>query len=75
MTQTQAVLDWLMTGDGITSFDAFKELGVTRLSAIIFNLRKKGYEIASEELTTINRFGSKVRYSRYTLESAVPQNQ
>lgn len=68
MTQTQAVLDWLMSGDSISSLEAFKELGITRLSAIIFNLRKKGYCITSEDEKTVNRFGSTVVFSRYKLE-------
>lgn len=66
-TQQQAVLDWLKTGTGISSFDAFKALGVTRLSAIIFNLRKKGYDIESEEVEVTNRFGANVRVARYYL--------
>lgn len=70
MTQTQAVLDWLMSGDSISSLEAFKELGITRLSAIIFNLRKKGYNITSEDEKTVNRFGSTVVFSRYKLEEA-----
>lgn len=70
MTQTQAVLDWLMSGDSISSLEAFKELGITRLSAIIFRLRQKGYRITSEDEKTVNRFGSTVVFSRYKLEEA-----
>ena len=69
MTQTQAVLDWLKSGDTISSFEAFKELGVTRLSAIIFQLRKKGYNITSTDEKTTNRFGGTVTFSRYKLET------
>lgn len=70
MTQTQAVLDWLMSGDSISSFEAFKELGVTRLSAIVFRLRQKGYNITSTDEKTTNRFGGTVTFSRYKLEEA-----
>lgn len=66
-TQQTAVLDWLKTGTGITSMEAFKALGVTRLSAIIFELRKKGYYITSEESIVKNRFGANVRIARYYL--------
>lgn len=68
MTQTQAVLDWLKSGDTISSFEAFRELGVTRLSAIIFRLRQKGYSITSVDEKTTNRFGGTVTFSRYKLE-------
>jgi hypothetical protein len=70
-TQQQAVLDWLKTGTGISSMDAFKALGVTRLSAVIFNLRKKGYNIESEEIETTTRFGSRVKIARYYLKDPV----
>ena len=69
MTQTQAVLDWLRSGDSISSYEAFKELGVTRLSAIIFRLRQKGYSITSVDEKTTNRFGGTVTFSRYKLEA------
>ena len=67
MTQTQAVLDRLSSGRGITSMEAFNELGVTRLSAIIFSLRKKGYRIESETVESTNRYGEVVRFSRYSM--------
>lgn len=70
MTQTQAVLEWLKTGDSISSFEAFKELGITRLSSIIFTLRRRGYHITSTNEKTTNRFGSTVVFSRYKLEEA-----
>lgn len=70
-TQQQAVLDWLKTGTGISSMDAFKALGVTRLSAVVFNLRKKGYNIESEEIETTTRFGNKVKIARYYLKDPV----
>ena len=69
-TQQQAVLDWLKTGTGISSMDAFKALGVTRLSAIIFNLRKKGHNIESEEVEATTRFGNRVKIARYYLRDS-----
>lgn len=74
-TQQQAVLDWLKTGTGISSMDAFKALGVTRLSAVVFNLRKKGYNIESEEIETTTRFGSRVKIARYYLKDPVDSGE
>lgn len=74
-TQQQAVLDWLKTGTGISSMDAFKALGVTRLSAVVFNLRKKGYNIESEEIETTTRFGSRVKIARYYLRDPVDSGE
>ena len=69
MTQTEAVLDILKSGDSISSLEAFQEFGITRLSSIIFNLRKKGYAITSDNIKTTNRFGGTVTFSRYRLEA------
>lgn len=66
MTQKEAVLRHLKHFKGITSFEAFTEYGATRLSAIIFELRKR-YEITDEWIERTNRFGENVRFKRYIL--------
>lgn len=66
-TLTDRVLDYMKTFGSITSLDAFKDLGVTRLSASIFNLRNKGYNIVSIDEKAKNRYGDVVHYSRYEL--------
>lgn len=68
MTQREVVLDILKSGDSISSMEAFAEFGITRLSAIVFDLRKRGYNITSKDETTTNRYGGKVTFSRYFLE-------
>lgn len=67
MNKTKAVLGWLETYTSISSLEAFENLGVTRLGAIIFNLRKRGYDIETVTVETIDRFGNKVRFARYYL--------
>ena len=44
---TGRVFQHLKDNEGITSKEAFELYGATRLSAIIFNLRKAGYKINS----------------------------
>lgn len=73
-TQRQAVLEWLQTGAGITSMEAFKELGATRLSAIIFDLRKRGYNIEAQDVQVKNRFGNTVTIARYRLQDSPADN-
>lgn len=70
MTQREAILKVLKSGDTISSMEAFAEFGITRLSAIIFDLRKRGYDITSTDEKTTNRFGGTVVFSRYKLEEA-----
>ena len=66
MTQREMILRHLKMFKGITSFEAFSEYGATRLSAIIFDLRKR-YEIADEWIEKTNRFGENVRFKKYML--------
>lgn len=67
ITQETRVLNYMVDNGSITSWEAIKEFGITRLSAKIFNLRNKGYFIESEWENTINRYGDKVKYARYVL--------
>lgn len=57
-SQTEAVLKVLNNKGYITSFDAFNKYGVTRLSAIIYNLRHSGFNITTEKMSSKNRFGN-----------------
>ena len=67
MNKTQVVLEHLKNNVGITSMEAFQKYGATRLSAIIFNLRKKGYDIINVEHEDIDRYGNNCRYVEYRL--------
>ena len=53
----------------ITSWEAFMEYGITRLSAIIYDLRhKSGMSIKADNVTRTNRYGNLVNFSKYSLE-------
>ena len=68
MNKTKAVLIHLEEKGSITSWEAIKEYGATRLSAIIFNLRKKyKMNIETEKVEFTDRFGSKASYAKYIL--------
>lgn len=61
------VLQYLKTHKkGITSMEAFEKFGVTRLSAVIFILRKE-YKIEAIHCEAKNRYGEKVRFDRFKL--------
>lgn len=66
--QQQRVLDYMREKGSITSMEAFQNLGTTRLSAVIFCLRKKGHDIRSATESFKNRYNENVWYSRYTLK-------
>lgn len=75
MTKTQAVLQWLQTGSSISSMEAIQNFGATRLSAIIFNLRRKGYNIEAVTCEGTDRFGNPMRFARYYLRESDGNNK
>jgi hypothetical protein len=72
--QSARVLNYMLNFGSISSMEAFRDLGVTRLSAVIFNLKRKGFNITSTTESTVNRFGESVHYSRYTVKQNEYQN-
>ncbi len=70
MNKTKAIMLHLQEKGSITSWEAIKEYGATRLSAIIYNLRYKyGMEIETEQVDFTDRFGSKASYGKYVLKN------
>lgn len=65
-SQREKVLNHLMN-NSLTSMQAFENYGITRLSAIIFNLRDEGYNINTTMCHSVNRFGNFCIYAKYTL--------
>jgi ribosomal protein S8 len=64
VTQKQRILEHLKKHGEITSWEAIKEYGCTRLAAVIATL-KNDYSIVSEPKTVTNRFGDKVTVAKY----------
>lgn len=67
MTQEEMVLQYMQDFGSITTWDAFRDLGITRLSAKIFNLRAKLIDIDDEVISSTNRYGEKVHFKKYFL--------
>ncbi len=67
-TQIQSVLDFIQSHRGITSLQAIRKFGATRLSGIIYRLRNEFpyWNIKSEWVVVKTRFG-KVRVKKYYL--------
>jgi len=62
-----AILEHLRKYPWLTSEEAFRKYGITRLAACIFDLREKGYDIETVMVETETRFGESCRYARYIL--------
>lgn len=67
MTQQERVLKYLEDFGSITPREAFNDLGVYRLSAVIYDLRDKGFKIDTETEHSKNRYGEATNYARYVL--------
>lgn len=65
--QQQRVLDYMTEHGSITSMEAFQHLGTTRLSAVIYCLKKKGVRIKTVTESFRNRYNEPVYYSRYSV--------
>ena len=62
--KTQLVLEHLKTYGSINSIEAIELYGATRLSSIIFNLRKH-YCIRSVDSIVTDKYGNTEKYTKY----------
>ena len=70
-TQTKDILNFMKTHKkGITSKDAFERFGSTRLSGLIYSLRKQGYDITTHYENVMTRYGNMVEIARYKLNGS-----
>mgnify|MGYP003289265498 CR=1 FL=1 len=67
VNQTTKIKEHLIEHRHITSLDAFKLYGCTRLSAKIFNLRKNGWVIDTQDVTSKDRYGDTCVFADYLL--------
>ena len=64
-SQTKDILNYMETHSSITSIEAINMFNATRLSAIIYNLRKYGYDIESKDCAVKNKYGRVIHYTKY----------
>ena len=68
MTNQEArLLDYLKLNKKISPMEAWTELGIYRLSDVVFKLRNKNYEIETERKSVVNRFNEVCSFAEYTL--------
>jgi len=68
MTQAHRVLDWLESGKTITTLDSFRDLGITRLAARIYELKKEGHTINKRTFKVINRWSEECHIAEYFID-------
>ena len=73
MTQLQRLEEYLLTHDNINPLQAWNELGIYRLSAVVFDLRKEGLNIHTGRMKVRNKFGETCEVGLYSIVKAVPE--
>lgn len=70
MNQHQLILQYLENNGSITPMEAFRELGITKLSTRIGELSRMGYQFDRVMETSLNRNGHECRFMRYRKAAA-----
>ena len=68
MNQCEKIVLYIQKFGSISSLEAFQDIGITRLSARIYELREEGYQFEETFETSKNRFGESVSYKRYRFQ-------
>ena len=69
MTQVERLADWLNAGRNINPLEAWTALGIYRLSARVFDLRKAGWHIGMKMVDVENQFGETVKVAQYRMDT------
>ena len=68
MTQKERVLQYCKDFGSISTLEAFKDLGITRLSARIWDIERGGRNVKRTLETGKNRYGEPTHWIRYIIE-------
>lgn len=66
MKQTDRIKQYIEKHGSISSLEAFQQLGITRLAARVADMEADGIHFKRVSEETTNRYGDKVRYTRYS---------
>lgn len=75
MNQKEKVLGYMTLNGSITSLQAIRELGVTRLAAVIHLLKNDGINIEAKMITVKNRHHEDCRVASYSIAPAGKQKR
>ena len=67
-SQCMDVLKHLKKYKEISPMEAFEKFGITRLAAVIYDLRASGYNIETVMVETRSRYNRTCRYALYVLK-------
>lgn len=67
MNQRERILDYIDEFGSISSLEAFRDLGITQLSARLVELERQGCRFNKKQESALNRYGDRVYYTRYSM--------
>ena len=67
MNQRQRVIEYINEFGSITALEAVRDLGILQLSARLVELEQRGYRFNKKQESSLNRYGEKVYYTRYSI--------
>lgn len=62
------VLKYLRRNQAINPLEAWRDIGVYRLAAVIHRLRDRGYQIRTDRTPVLNRYNEECSVARYSFE-------
>jgi hypothetical protein len=65
--QMKAIKDYLESGNSLTSMEAYKKFGCTKLPSRISDLRKSGMAIKTIMMEGETKYGTPTRYAKYII--------
>lgn len=65
MNQHERILQYINDFGSISPYEAFKDLGITKLATRISEMRRDGLEFGQRMEYSKNRYGEKTHYMRY----------
>ena len=75
MNQHQRIIKYLKDYQTITPFQAFADLGITKLATRVSEMKRKGYVFNQELITTKNRYGETCQFMQYSLVSEPKESE
>lgn len=74
VTQKDRIINYIREFGSISTKEAFDDLGIARLGARIFELKREGYSFVEEWDEVKNRYGEQTSFKRFYLVDMVSEN-
>ena len=70
ITQSERILDYMRENGSISTMQAFADLGITRLSARIYDLKQDGHKIIKHRIYYRRKDGTAKHYDVFSVEES-----